>query len=338
VEENPPRPVGRPGTKPGAAPDLRTRERDQGLCAAGILVGASGQPQGPHQFSAKLTQLAGKKLDQFDIPGDAEHADILARLQDQPATVTSIEKKKKSRSPAAPFTTSTLQQEAVRKLGMTTDRTMRTAQQLYEGIDIGQGTVGLITYMRTDSVALANEAVEEIRTYIGDTFNNDFLPKNPVAYKNKSKNAQEAHEAIRPTSILRTPESVKPFLTTDQFKLYDMVWKRTLACQMAPAKFDTTSVDITMGEGIFRASGQVQTFAGFLAVYEEDVDDAEDEDNAKLPLLEEGDSLPVDKLYGEQHFTQPPPLLRSQPGEGAGRIRHWPSVHLRQHHLHAERP
>ena len=263
--------------------------------------------KGRTKFSAKLTTLAGKKLDQFDIPNDGEHAGILARLQDQPATVTSIEKKKKSRSPAAPFTTSTLQQEAVRKLGMTTDRTMRTAQQLYEGIDIGQGTVGLITYMRTDSVALANEAVEEIRAYIGDTFNNDFLPKNPVAYKNKSKNAQEAHEAIRPTSILRTPESVKPFLTTDQFKLYDMVWKRTLACQMAPAKFDTTSVDITMGEGIFRASGQVQTFAGFLAVYEEDVDDAEDEDNAKLPLLEEGDSLPVDKLYGEQHFTQPPP-------------------------------
>ncbi|PXX49889.1 type I DNA topoisomerase [Aquitalea magnusonii] len=263
--------------------------------------------KGRTKFSAKLTTLAGQKLDQFAIPGDAEHADILARLQGHPATVTSIEKKKKSRSPAAPFTTSTLQQEAVRKLGMTTDRTMRTAQQLYEGIDIGQGTVGLITYMRTDSVALANEAVEEIRSYISDTFNNDFLPKNAVAYKNKSKNAQEAHEAIRPTSILRTPESVKPFLTTDQFKLYDMVWKRTLACQMAPAKFDTTSVDITMGEGIFRASGQVQTFAGFLAVYEEDVDDAEDEDNAKLPLLEEGDSLPVDKLYGEQHFTQPPP-------------------------------
>ncbi|ATP30446.1 type I DNA topoisomerase [Chromobacterium violaceum] len=259
------------------------------------------------KFSAKLTTLGGKKLDQFDIPNEAEQASVLARLQGLPATVGSIEKKKKSRSPAAPFTTSTLQQEAVRKLGMTTDRAMRTAQQLYEGMDIGQGTVGLITYMRTDSVALANEAVEEIRGYIGLKWDADYLPKNPAVYKSKAKNAQEAHEAIRPTSILRTPEMVKPFLTTDQFKLYDMIWKRTLACQMAPAKFDTTSVDILVGEGVFRASGQVQTFAGFLAVYEEDVDDAEDEDNAKLPLLTEGEDLPVDKLYGEQHFTQPPP-------------------------------
>ena len=184
---------------------------------------------------------------------------------------------------------------------------MRTAQQLYEGVDIGQGTVGLITYMRTDAVILANEAIAEIRDYIVATFDGDFLPKNPVTYKNKSKNAQEAHEAIRPTSILRTPESVKPFLSADQFKLYDLIWKRTLACQMAPAKFDTTSVDILVGPGTFRASGQVQVFAGFLAVYEEDVDDAEDEDNAKLPLLETGETLPLDKLYGEQHFTQPPP-------------------------------
>ncbi|OHX13600.1 DNA topoisomerase I [Chromobacterium sphagni] len=259
------------------------------------------------KFSAKLTTMAGVKLDQFAIPNEAEQASVLARLEGKPAQVGSIEKKKKTRSPAAPFTTSTLQQEAVRKLGMTTDRAMRTAQQLYEGMDIGQGTVGLITYMRTDSVALANEAVEEIRGYIGLKWDADFLPKGPVTYKSKAKNAQEAHEAIRPTSILRTPEMVKPFLTTDQFKLYDMIWKRTLACQMAPAKFDTTSVDILVGEGVFRASGQVQTFAGFLAVYEEDVDDAEDEDNAKLPLLAEGEELPVDKLYGEQHFTQPPP-------------------------------
>ena len=259
------------------------------------------------KFSAKLTQFAGKKLEQFDIPNEAEQSRILGLLAGNDASVASIEKKKKSRSPAAPFTTSTLQQEAVRKLGMTTDRTMRTAQQLYEGIDIGQGTVGLITYMRTDSVALANEAVEEIRGYIGERFDAEHLPKNAVSYKNKSKNAQEAHEAIRPTSILRTPESVKPFLTTDQFKLYDMIWKRTLACQMAPAKFDTTSIDIHVGQGVFRASGQVLVFAGFLSVYEEDVDDAEDEENAKLPLLTEGESLPVDKLYGEQHFTQPPP-------------------------------
>jgi DNA topoisomerase-1 len=263
--------------------------------------------KGRQKFSARLTHLEGQKLDQFDIPNDERHGSILAQLNGHDPVVGPIEKKKKTRNPTAPFTTSTLQQEGVRKLGMTTDRTMRTAQQLYEGVDIGQGTVGLITYMRTDAVILANEAVAEIRDYIVSTFDAAFLPKNPVTYKNKSKNAQEAHEAIRPTSILRTPESVKPFLTTDQFKLYDLIWKRTLACQMAPAKFDTTSVDILVGPGIFRATGQVQTFAGFLAVYEEDVDDAEDEDNAKLPLLETGETLPLDKLYGEQHFTQPPP-------------------------------
>ncbi|TDR80364.1 type I DNA topoisomerase [Paludibacterium purpuratum] len=263
--------------------------------------------KGRQKFRARLIELAGKKLDQFDIANDVSHQDALAQLIDHPAVVGNIEKKKKTRNPTAPFTTSTLQQEGVRKLGMTTDRTMRTAQQLYEGVDIGQGTVGLITYMRTDAVVLANEAVAEIRDYITANFDADFLPKQPVTYKNKSKNAQEAHEAIRPTSILRTPESVKPFLTADQFKLYDLIWKRTLACQMAPAKFDTTSVDIAVGPGTFRATGQVQVFAGFLAVYEEDVDDAEDEDNAKLPLLETGETLPIDKLYGEQHFTQPPP-------------------------------
>ncbi|MCP9758991.1 type I DNA topoisomerase [Aquitalea sp. S1-19] len=263
--------------------------------------------KGRTKFGAKLSQLDGARLDQFAMPSDAAQAEVLARLVDQPAVVSAIEKKKKTRNPAAPFTTSTLQQEAVRKLGMTTDRAMRTAQQLYEGVDSGQGTTGLITYMRTDSVALAAEAVTEIRHYIEHKFEGEFLPKNPVTFKNKAKNAQEAHEAIRPTSIYRSPEALKPFLTTDQFKLYDMIWKRTLACQMAPAKFDTTSVDIQVGPGIFRASGQVQVFAGFLAVYEEDVDDAEDEDNAKLPVLAEGDVLPVDKLYGEQHFTQPPP-------------------------------
>ncbi|MBI3145557.1 MAG: type I DNA topoisomerase [Pseudogulbenkiania sp.] len=263
--------------------------------------------KGRQKFGAKLFELGGNKLDQFDIPSEAVQAETLTRLAGHPATVSNVDKKKKSRNPAAPFTTSTLQQEAVRKLGMTTDRTMRTAQQLYEGVDIGQGTVGLITYMRTDSVVLSNDALTEIRGYIEQQFEPAFLPKAPVTFKNKSKNAQEAHEAIRPTSIERTPAAMKPFLSTDQFKLYEMIWKRTLACQMAPAKFDTTSVDITVGDGVFRASGQVQTFAGFLAVYEEDVDDAEDEDNAKLPALEVGDVLPVDKLYGEQHFTQPPP-------------------------------
>ncbi|WP_028452852.1 type I DNA topoisomerase [Chitinilyticum aquatile] len=264
--------------------------------------------KGRQKFGAKLSQWQGSKLEQFDIPDAARHEEILAALQGKTAQVKSVEKRKKSRSAAAPFTTSTLQQEAVRKLGMTTDRTMRTAQQLYEGIDVGGGTVGLITYMRTDSVALANDALVEIRDYIGQHFDKDYLPKEPVAYKNKAKNAQEAHEAIRPTSIFRTPDSVKAFLSPEQFKLYQMIWKRTLACQMAAAKFDTVGVDIAVGdEAMFRASGQTLVFPGFIAVYQEDADDVEDEDEARLPPLAEGDELPVDKLFGEQHFTQPPP-------------------------------
>ncbi len=201
-----------------------------------------------------------------------------------------------------------MQQDAVRKLGFTTDRTMRTAQQLFEGIDVGQGAVGLITYMRTDSVTLSEDALTEIHHYIENKIGADFLPNSPRVYKTKSKNAQEAHEAIRPTSVYRSPESVKPFLSPDQFKLYQMIWQRTMACQMVDAKFDATTVDIHMGEGVFRASGQVLVFAGFLSVYQEGQDeDDESEDAKKLPEMAAGDVLPVDKLYGEQHFTQPPP-------------------------------
>ncbi|WP_434777034.1 type I DNA topoisomerase [Neisseria sp. Ec49-e6-T10] len=263
--------------------------------------------KGKQKFTAKLSHFDGKKIEQFTYRTEAEQAKVLALLANHNAIVSNIEKKKRTRNPAAPFTTSTLQQEAVRKLGMTTDRTMRTAQQLYEGIDVGQGSIGLITYMRTDSVTLANDAITEIRHYIENKMDKNFLPSKPNTYKTRAKNAQEAHEAIRPTSIYRTPDSVKPFLSNDQFKLYQIVWQRTLASQMASAKFDTTSVDIDVGKGVFRASGQVLTFAGFLSVYEEDIDDAADENNSKLPLLNIGDELPVDKLYGEQHFTQPPP-------------------------------
>lgn len=262
-------------------------------------------------FKAKLFQYHGKKLEQLSIGSQAEYDAIHAKLADAklPPKVVRVEKKGKQRSPAAPFTTSTLQQEAVRKLGMTSDRTMRTAQSLYEGVDIGGQTIGLITYMRTDSLNLANEAVAEIRSYIGDNFSADYLPSKQPTYKSKSKNAQEAHEAIRPTSILRTPDSLRDHLTIDQMRLYEMVWKRTLASQMAPARFDTVSVDIRLSsdDTLFRASGQTLVFPGFIGVYMEDVDDAEEEDSAKLPPLVEGDVLPVDKLYGEQHFTQPPP-------------------------------
>ena len=262
-------------------------------------------------FGAKLFQFQGKKLEQLSIGSQAEYDAIHAKLNDAklPPKVVRVEKKAKQRNPTGPFTTSTLQQEAVRKLGMTSDRTMRTAQSLYEGVDIGGGTVGLITYMRTDSVNLANEAVAEIRQYIGDNFSSEYLPAKQPVYKSKAKNAQEAHEAIRPTSILRTPDSLRDHLNIDQMRLYEMIWKRTLASQMSPARFDTVSVDIRLSsdDTLFRASGQTLVFPGFIGVYMEDVDDAEEEDSAKLPPLAEGDVLPVEKLYGEQHFTQPPP-------------------------------
>ena len=280
-------------------------------------------------FKAKLFQYQGNKLEQLSIGSQKEYDAIHAKLVDAklPPKVVRVDKKAKQRSPAAPFTTSTIQQEAVRKLGMTSDRTMRTAQSLYEGVDIGGETIGLISYMRTDSVSLANEAVAEIRGYISDNFSAEYLPAKQPAYKSKTKNAQESHEAIRPTSILRTPDSVRVHLNIDQMRLYEMIWKRTLACQMSPARFDTVSVDIRLSsdDTLFRASGQTLVFPGFIGVYMEDVDDAEEEDSAKLPPLSEGDLLPIDKLYGEQHFTQPPPrfseasLVKSLEEYGIGR-------------------
>jgi DNA topoisomerase-1 len=283
-----------------------------------------------HQpFTARLFQYQGKKLEQLSIGSQAEYDAILAKLNDAklPPKVVRVEKKAKQRYAAAPFTTSTLQQEAVRKLGMTADRTMRTAQSLYEGVDIGGQTVGLISYMRTDSVSLAKEAVQEIRDYIKDNFSSEYLPSAQPTFKSKTKNAQESHEAIRPTSILRTPDSIRDFLTSDQARLYEMIWKRTLACQMAPARYDTVSLDIRLGGDttLFRANGQVLVFPGFIGVYMEDVDDATEEESGKLPPLAEGDVLPIDKLYGEQHFTQPPPryseasLVKSLEEYGIGR-------------------
>ena len=194
-------------------------------------------------------------------------------------------------------------------MGMTADRTMRTAQSLYEGVDIGGQTVGLISYMRTDSVSLAKEAVQEIRDYISNNFSSEYLPSTQPSYKSKTKNAQESHEAIRPTSIARTPDSIRSHLTADQARLYEMIWKRTLACQMSPARFDTVSVDIRLGgdNTLFRANGQVLVFPGFIGVYMEDVDDATEEEGGKLPPLAEGDVLPIEKPYGRQHFTPPPP-------------------------------
>ncbi len=268
--------------------------------------------KGKQKFGARLVQYRGEKIEQFSIVSEDEQRKVIADIEKTAkgsAKVVRVERKPKTRQPAPPFTTSTLQQEAVRKLGMTTRGAMRTAQQLYEGVEIDGGTVGLITYMRTDSLVLANEALLDIRNYIGKKFEPDYLPRAAIEYRNKSKNAQEAHEAIRPTSIERTPDSIRKYLTADQAALYEMIWKRTLSCQMMPAKYDTTSVDLSAGRAdtLFRATGQILVFPGFMAVYLEDADDVEQEQEARLPLLEEQESVPVDRLFGEQHFTQPPP-------------------------------
>lgn len=265
-----------------------------------------------HGFTAKLIQLNQQKVEQFSFINHDQQADAVGKLllaSAGKATVSRVEKKQRSRNPVAPFTTSTLQQEAVRKLSFTSNRTMRVAQQLYEGMDVGSGTVGLITYMRTDSFNLATEAIVQIRDYIKKNFDAAYLPKSALTYKTKTKSAQEAHEAIRPTDINRTPAKLKPYLTDEQFKLYEMIWKRALACQMAAAKFDAVSVDLSVGSdaNLFRASGQTLVFPGFIAVYMEGTDDEEEEGESKLPHLETGEVLTVEKIVGEQHFTEPPP-------------------------------
>ncbi len=293
--------------------------------------------KGKQAFGARLIQYRGEKIEQFSIETEEQHRKAVADIEKAAkgsAKVVRIERKPKSRQPAAPFTTSTLQQEAVRKLGMTTERTMRTAQQLYEGVDIGGDTVGLITYMRTDSLTLANDALAEIRQYIGKKFDHDYLPKAPIQYRSKSKNAQEAHEAIRPTSAFRSPEAMRAHLNAEQAALYEMIWKRTIACQMTPAKYDTTTVDIAVGRAdtLFRANGQVLVFPGFMAVYLEDADDAEQEQESRLPVLEEKETIPVDRIFGEQHFTQPPPryteasLVKTLEEYGIGRPSTYASI------------
>jgi DNA topoisomerase-1 len=264
-------------------------------------------------FSARLTHFAGEKLNQFSVSDGGHAAEVEQALQAAAGgrlQVLKVEKKQRKRNPAAPFTTSTLQQEAARKLGFTAQRTMRIAQQLYEGIDIGSGAVGLITYMRTDSVNLADEAVVELRAFIGERFGKDQLPKVPRQFKTKAKNAQEAHEAIRPTSVANTPEDMAPHLDKDQLKLYSLIWKRTVACQMIHATIDTVSADLGAGEGnVFRANGSTIASPGFIQVYLEGTDDAKsgDDDEKMLPPLNEGESLPLEAIRTEQHFTEPPP-------------------------------
>ncbi len=288
------------------------------------------------QITAKLTYLNNEKLKQFSITDEktAKKAkkDLL-KAGNGKLVVRSIEKKQRKRQPAAPFITSTLQQEAVRKLGFSAQQTMRVAQQLYEGIDIGEGAVGLITYMRTDSVTLANEAIEEIRGFITEQYGKDNIPSEPRVFKTKSKNAQEAHEGIRPTSAKRVPKDIKASLSKDQFRLYELIWKRTVASQMIHATINTVGIDFACGDaGVFRATGSTIQTPGFMTVYLEGKDDSQEEGERILPPLKEGDSLNLKDIKDEQHFTEPPPryseasIVKSLEEYGIGRPSTYASI------------
>lgn len=301
-------------------------------------IEADANASSGEKFSGKLTHLSDKKLDQFDINNGEDASRIEQQLLDAAAgklTVEKVDKRKRKRNPSPPFTTSTLQQEASRKLGFTAQRTMRTAQQLYEGIDLGGETVGLISYMRTDSVSLSQDALAEIRQFIGERYGTNNVPSEIRLYKTKSKNAQEAHEAVRVTSPYRVPESLKDRLSQDQFKLYELVWKRTIACQMMHATLDTVAIDLSAGVGnIFRANGSVIVDPGFMSLYQESVDDSKagDKDNRILPPMIVGEKIDLLEIRPEQHFTEPPPrfseasLVKTLEEHGIGRPSTYASI------------
>ena len=295
-------------------------------------------------FPLKLTEYRGQKVEQFSFVNEPQAREVertieaAARAAARPGhqglgelLVHAIDRKQRRRNPAPPFTTSTLQQEAARKLGFNARRTMRLAQQLYEGLDIGDGSVGLITYMRTDSVSLAAEAVSEIREVAGRLYGKDEVAEEPRIYKTKSKNAQEAHEAIRPTSASITPAHVEGKVDGDLYRLYSLIWKRAVASQMSHAVFDTVAVDMLAGPDgpsrhMMRANGSTLIKPGFISVYQEGQDDtkADDTDHI-LPAMKEGDFVSLLTLRGEQHFTEPPPrfseasLVKALEEHGIGR-------------------
>jgi DNA topoisomerase-1 len=306
----------------------------------------TGTPRSP-PFPLKLTEYAGKKVEQFSFTNETQAREVeraildAARRSAAPGgtapdglgqlRVIAVDRKQRRRTPAPPFTTSTLQQEAARKLGYNARRTMRLAQQLYEGIDLGEGNVGLITYMRTDSVSLAAEAVSEIREVAGRLYGKDEVAEEPRIYKTKSKNAQEAHEAIRPTSAAITPGDVEGKVDGDLHRLYALIWKRAVASQMAQAVFDTVAVDMLAGQDaperhVLRANGSTLVKPGFIAVYQEGADDVKsDEGDHVLPPLQEGDLVELMQLHADQHFTEPPPrygeasLVKALEEHGIGR-------------------
>ncbi|HEX6993289.1 MAG TPA: DNA topoisomerase I [Gammaproteobacteria bacterium] len=301
-------------------------------------------------FKARLSVFRGEKVEQFTFTDERGARDARRQIEERARagdfppgalgvlTVAAIEKKQRRRNPAAPFTTSTLQQEASRKLGFSASKTMTVAQRLYEGVDIGEGSVGLITYMRTDSVTLANEALDELRRVIAERYGPENLPDAPRRYTTKARNAQEAHEAIRPTSAAKAPEDVRRFLDHDQYRLYELIWKRTVASQMNPAVYDTVAVDLAAGPSptgdiVFRATGSVLVSPGFIAVYQEGRDEpGSDEQDSVLPAFAEGDRVALLDVLTEQHFTEPPPryseatLVKALEEYGIGRPSTYASI------------
>ena len=288
------------------------------------LAKAGGTP-----FEARLVASDGAKLDKLSITNEQDAAAIRSDLETADFSVTSVESKPVKRNPQPPFTTSTLQQEASRKLGFSASRTMQLAQKLYEGVDINGETQGLITYMRTDGVQIANEAIAAARGVIARMYGDNFVPQSARVYKTKAKNAQEAHEAIRPTDLSRTPKDVRAVADPDMARLYELIWLRTLASQMASAELERTTVEITAQGGKthgLRATGSVVRFEGFLKLYQEGRDDADDGDDSKrLPPVSQGDALNRDKIEANQHFTEPPPryteasLIKKMEELGIGR-------------------
>jgi DNA topoisomerase-1 len=275
------------------------------------LVATLTTPRGD-AFEARLVGADGKKIQRLDIGTGAEAEDFKKAIEAANFTVSTVEAKPARRNPQAPFTTSTLQQEASRKLGFAPAHTMRIAQRLYEGIDIGGETTGLITYMRTDGVQIDNSAIVQARKVIGEDYGNAYVPDAPRAYQTKAKNAQEAHEAIRPTDLSRRPADMRRRLDNDQARLYELIWIRTIASQMESAELERTTVDIQAKAGSrlleLRATGQVIKFDGFLALYQEGRDDdGDDEDSRRLPAMSEGEALKRKDLAVTQHFTEPPP-------------------------------
>ncbi|HWG69653.1 MAG TPA: DNA topoisomerase I [Steroidobacteraceae bacterium] len=293
------------------------------------------------KFPGKLVEYLGTKVEQFSFTTEGAARDVERTLQEAAKgelSVLAVDRKQRKRNPAPPFTTSTLQQEAARKLGFSAQKTMRVAQQLYEGIDIGEGQVGLITYMRTDSLNLAQEAIGQIREVIVQLYGQAGLAEEPRIFRTKSKNAQEAHEAIRPTAASILPGDIEKKLELDQFRLYSLIWKRTVACQMAPAIFDTVAVDMLAGADgpkrtVLRANGSTLIKPGYISVYQEGLDDAvQDDSDHVLPPLAEGDRVKLNGVVPTQHFTEPPPrfseasLVKALEEYGIGRPSTYASI------------